>query len=115
MRELYNRAMKYTSKKIGFFQATGLLVYIFLIAEFFRLAPILFGGTIFVAFVSIILFLLLFVISALISGALILGYPVVLFFEGKKIEAIKTILWSLVWLFILFIIIGIIAILPSIL
>ncbi len=92
--------LKLTPKTIGFLQALGLGAYIALIALAINflsqyapeqdnkiLAPIT--------------FLLAFVISALISSALILGYPVILFFDGKKSEAIKIVVWSAIWLVIL--------------
>ncbi len=50
---------------------------------------------------SIVLFLLAFVISALICGSLILGYPLLLFSSGQHNEAMKIVLWSLLWLVVL--------------
>jgi hypothetical protein len=97
--------MKYSPKKLGLFQAVGLLLYISLFAVAVQLiqywsklrpAP----G------VSIIIFLLVFIISATICGTLALGYPAMLFFEGKKIEAVKSIVWTVVWLAIIAMVIG---------
>jgi hypothetical protein len=47
---------------------------------------------------SMILFLMLFVISALISSSIILGYPLVLFSEGRRGEAMLIVIWSLIFL-----------------
>lgn len=44
--------------------------------------------------------LLLFVLSASIVSALILGKPILLYLENKKAEGIKMFLYSVVWLFV---------------
>lgn len=51
-----------------------------------------------------ITFLLLFVISALISGLLILGKPILLFLDGSKNEAVTLLLSTLGFLIAFFII-----------
>ncbi len=98
--------MKYSSRAIGLFQAAGLTLYVSLFAscayfigqwaevQGIKPAPV----------VAMIIFLLAFVISAAISGSIMFGYPAFLFFGNKKDEAIKIILWSLVWLVAIFII-----------
>ncbi len=50
---------------------------------------------------SIIFFLLAFIISALICGSIVFVYPVSLFFENKKSESIKVVMWTAVWLILL--------------
>ena len=45
--------------------------------------------------------LLLFVLSALITGLLILGGPVYFYFEGKKKEAISLLLYTAAFFFII--------------
>ena len=47
---------------------------------------------------GISLFLLAFVISAVISGSLVLAYPAVLFFDGRRREALRVVFWSAAWL-----------------
>jgi hypothetical protein len=44
--------------------------------------------------------LLLFVVSATIVGALVLGRPVLLYMDGKKSEALKMFAYILGWLFL---------------
>ncbi|HTW96676.1 MAG TPA: hypothetical protein VMD74_03425, partial [Candidatus Methylomirabilis sp.] len=48
-----------------------------------------------------ITFLLLFVLSAAITGSLALGRPILLFLENRKVEAIKMFLYTIGWLFII--------------
>ena len=51
-------------------------------------------------FLGPVAFLLLFVLSAAITGALILGRPVVLYLENRKLEAVKLFLYTVGWLFV---------------
>jgi hypothetical protein len=46
-------------------------------------------------------FLLIFVFSAAISGALVLGKPILLYLENKKREAVELFVITLGWIFIL--------------
>lgn len=89
--------MKYSPTTIGFLQAAGLFIYISLFANL-----AMFFGNHFPAphdpVLQITVFLLAFVISALICGSLVLGYPIVVFFHGEKKEAPKTVAMSIVWL-----------------
>ncbi len=48
-----------------------------------------------------VVFLMLFVFSALLTGGLILGKPLLLYFEGFKKEGIKLLIYTGVSLFIL--------------
>jgi len=48
-----------------------------------------------------VVFLMLFVFSALLTGGLILGKPLLLYFEGLKKEGIKLLVYTGVSLFIL--------------
>lgn len=45
-----------------------------------------------------VMFLTTFVLSAAITGGLVLGKPVMLFLENKKSEAIKLFIYTLCWL-----------------
>lgn len=47
-----------------------------------------------------IAFLLLFVTSAAITGFLVLGQPIMLYFENQKREAVKLFVYTVAWLFI---------------
>jgi len=46
------------------------------------------------------IFLTLFVVSAAITGALVLGKPILLYLDKKRSEAIKLFIMSLAWLLI---------------
>lgn len=92
--------------KLGFLLALGESVYVLIVAlimfnaqKFFDSTPEIFGMA---------AFLLLFVVSAGVSGALILGKPVLLYMEGKKSEAVKLFFTTLGWLFIFLVILLII-------
>ena len=52
-------------------------------------------------FWSPVLFLMLFVLSAAVTGALVLGRPILLYWDGAKKEALTFFGYTLGWLFIL--------------
>ena len=83
---------KLSPQSIGFLQACGLTLYILFIATVMNFI----SGKDFLpdTFLAPAIFLMLFVISALISASLVFGYPVVLFFNGRKEAAIKIVLWT---------------------
>jgi len=56
-------------------------------------------------FLGPVAFLLLFVLSAAITGALILGRPVMLFLGGQKKEAVKLFIFSVGWLLAIIIVV----------
>ncbi len=78
---------------LAFLQATGLLVYITLVSLFMINANKIFGpiGN----FLGPMAFLLLFVVSAMISGFLVLGRAGFLFWEKKYKEAFALVGWTL--------------------
>jgi len=92
--------MKLSPKLTGLIQAVCISAYVFLFAtaaqNFIEWAktnsiephPIL----------GAMLFLLAFIVSALISGSIVLAYPIWLFFTERKTDAFKTVLWSAIWL-----------------
>jgi len=86
----------------GLASALGEAVYVILVALFMRNANHYFGinPTIF----AMAAFLMIFVLSAAVSGALILGKPILMYLEGKKKEAIKLFAITLGWMLILLII-----------
>jgi len=47
-----------------------------------------------------IAFLMLFVVSALITGALLLGKPLMMYLDGKKKEAVKLFGFNVLWIVI---------------
>ncbi len=48
-------------------------------------------------------FLLLFVLSAAITGSLVLGKPILMHLENRKAEAVKLFFYTIVWLFVIII------------
>ena len=84
-------------KLIGFLQALGVLLYCGLIGllirygeELFGNAPNLFGA---------MLFLVLFVTSALICGSIVFMYPISLYLDKKDIKsAIRVVIYTAGWL-----------------
>ncbi len=94
-----------TSKKIiiqALIQSTLATLYIVLVATFFYFANTIFGKE--DTFVTPIAFLLLFVLSAAITGSLVLGRPILMYWDNQKKEAIKLFGLTLMWLFIYMII-----------
>ena len=66
----------------------GTVLYIAFVALIMRQVPILFGEME-STFLGPIAFLLLFVISATVTGSLVLGKPIMLYIDGHKKEAVK--------------------------
>ncbi len=66
----------------------GVVAYVFLIASFFRLMEKFLSNKPDIFFAPVTMLLLL-VTSAAITGYLIVGKPIMLFIEGKKVEAVN--------------------------
>jgi len=102
--ECYNKqAMAFWKKKkfslgfVAFLQATGLVLYCSLVGLLFWQGNNLFGPPF--TFIGPAMFLVLFVVSAMISALIVLGYPFVLFWEKKKTsEALKLVICTAAWL-----------------
>ena len=71
----------------------GVLVYVSLVALFFRNAERIFGNKP-DNFLAPVIMLTLFVLSALITGSLVLGKPIMLYFDGQKKESIKLLVYT---------------------
>ena len=101
--------MQKKSIRTAFFLALGEVGYILLVALFFRTMEKYFSGQPDPpAPFGIVILLMLFVISATVSGALILGKPLLMYLEGKKRESIELFSFTLSWLvFFLMIFIGV--------
>lgn len=80
---------------LGFLQATGLFIYITLIAQVLINANKIFAPV--GSFLGPMAFLLLFVVSAIISGFLVLARAGFLFWEKRYTEAFTLVGWTLVW------------------
>jgi len=79
--------------------ALGVAVYVTGVAFILRNGEAIFGKM--NNFLGPAAFLLLFVLSAAVVGALIVGRPALLYFEGRKAEAVKMFGWTIVWLLLL--------------
>lgn len=92
--------MKSAYQKIAFLQASGIVLYVsafvFLINAVQGWMPMR------NPIVGPIVLLLAFVISALVCGLLMFGYPCILFFGGNVAESIRIVLASVVWLLAFF-------------
>lgn len=82
----------------AFLYALGEGIYISLVALLMFGIQKWFGAKPDPAIIAPIFLLLLFVISAAISGALILGKPVMLYLDGQKKDAITLFGYTLAWL-----------------
>ncbi|MFH0874283.1 MAG: hypothetical protein V1846_05615 [Candidatus Komeilibacteria bacterium] len=85
----------------GFLQALGLTVYVALFASIINLLEASKWQPKFAPGFSIMFFLLAFIFSAVVCGALMLGYPITLFSAGKRREAFIVIAWSAGWLVVM--------------
>lgn len=103
--------MKQNPKIIALAQAVGLSGYVTLVVFFLQNAKNLLNPSSVGETLVGMVMLLLFVISALISAAIMLGYPAILFFKGKRKTALKIILTSIGWLILIFALIIAIALL----
>lgn len=96
MKNLFKKK-KWSLGFIAFLQALGLVIYCILVGLLFWQGETWFGPPFF--FLGPTMFLVLFVASALISALLILGYPIILFWEKKQTtEALKLVIYSTAWL-----------------
>lgn len=93
--------------KIATLNSLGVLVYIFLVSLFMNNGSKLFGQ-VDNELIAPIIFLLLFIFSALLTGFLILGKPIMLYIDGQKKEGIKLLFYTGVCLFVLLIIFSVI-------
>jgi hypothetical protein len=83
----------------GFIQAFGVTLYCLLVSLFFWKGNEVFGK--FQNYLGPAIFLILFIVSALICVALVFYRPYKLFFgEGKKKEAVNLVIATTVWLFL---------------
>lgn len=87
---------KLPKSMIGFLQALGLAFYCGLVGLFMLRAETWFGPM--TAPFGMLLFLLLFIVSAIISASIVLGYPAWLFYKKKVNMAIDIGIWTVFWL-----------------
>ncbi|MFA5644556.1 MAG: hypothetical protein WC928_03465 [Patescibacteria group bacterium] len=77
--------------KRGLLNALGVLAYIFLLSIFMNQANTWFGKQDH-DIITPVAVLLLFLFSALVTGGLVLGQPIILYLDGQKKESLK-LLW----------------------
>lgn len=94
--------MKDICKK-SFVNSLGVAGYILLVALFMNNAEKVFGKTDTV--ITGVAFLLLFTLSALVVGGLLVGKPIFLYIDGKKKDAALYIAASAGWLLLFFLIV----------
>ena len=82
----------------SFLCALGVLIYVSTIAILGFNSQAIFGGE--SSFLIPIMMLLLFVVSATITGGLVLGKPIILYWDGLKKEAFVFFFSTLAWLVI---------------
>lgn len=94
--------------KYAFLHAVATVVYVALVALIITNSNTLFGKT--PSILTAMVFLLVFVVSATITGSLVLGRPALWYFNGNKNEAIKLALYTVAFIcLITFIVIIILA------
>jgi hypothetical protein len=92
--------------KLAALNSLGVLVYVFLVSLFMNNAEKVFGK-VDNKFFAPVIFLLLFILSALTTGFLILGKPLMLYLDGAKKEAVKLLFYTGSSIFIILIILGV--------
>lgn len=88
---------------LSLFNAIGVTVYIFLVSLVMQNAEKIFGKM--ENYLGPIAFLLLFVLSAAVTGFLIIGRPIIFYIDGKKIEAVSLFLYTIGFLFVIMILV----------
>lgn len=94
--------MKDICKK-SFVNSFAVALYILLVALFMNNAEKIFGKKDTV--ITGVAFLLLFSLSALVVGGLLAGKPIMMYIDGKKKDAVYTIMASAGWLLLFFLIV----------
>jgi len=79
-----------------FLSALGVVIYVVLVALLMMNGDAIFGTA--QTVVAPIAVLLLFVLSAAVVGALILGKPLMMYLDGEKKDAVKMFIRTVLWL-----------------
>lgn len=93
--------MKNQVIKYAVLNALGTAAYIALVASFLFYAPTLFGGDGKDVVLIPMAMISLFVLSASITGSLVLGRPIIWFLDGKKKEAVSLLIATIGCLFVI--------------
>ena len=83
--------------------ALGTAIYVALVVQVMTNAEKVFGNM--KPFLGPVAFLLMFVLSAAVTSSLVFGRPVMMYLDGKKREAIKQLGLTLLWLFIILVLV----------
>jgi hypothetical protein len=89
--------------KLSFFQALGVVAYISLVATIMQNGNKFFGPK--DTFLTPVMVLLLFVISASITAGLTLGRSILWYLDGQKKEAVSLFFYVVGWLFVFMVIV----------
>jgi len=98
--------MKQSKYYISFLSASGVFIYVASVAWFLFNGEAIFGEG--ESFIIPLFMMLLFVISAAVTGLLVLGKPIHMYLSGSKKEAFTVLFATLGWL-VLFLIIIVLA------
>lgn len=93
--------MKSAILKYAGLHALGTALYVVLVASFLSYTPVIFGAEKEDTFLIPIAMLLLLVLSASITGSLVLGRPILWYLDGKKKDAVSLLVATLGFLFLL--------------
>jgi hypothetical protein len=86
--------------------ALGVLVYVLVLGWFFSHAQQIFG-TQQVGFVGAALMLIIFVVSACITGGLVLGLPIMMYLDGQRRQAVNLLAYTVLTLAVIAVLLGI--------
>ncbi len=92
--------------KCGLMNAVGVFIYTSCVVFVMTNIEKVISGT--PGVLGAVMMLLLFVLSATVVGALVLGKPILLYFENKKQEALSLFLATTGWLFIIILVVFVI-------
>ena len=92
---MYNMGKMNKIIKASFINSLLTLIYITIIATIIRNGNAIFGEM--DNWLSPIAFLLMFTLSALVVGVLILGKPIMFYLDGKKQEAVSLLVYTIAW------------------
>lgn len=84
---------------LSLLNSLGVLIYVLIVAEILNNGQMIFGNKM-PGVLGPVAFLLLFVFSAAVVGALVLGRPLILYLDGAKSDALKIFFYMLGWMFL---------------
>lgn len=83
----------------SFLHSLGVLVYVSIVATLMSWGNQWFGQD--DKFLTPVAVLMLFVLSATITGSLVLAKPILLYLDGQKSDSFKFLFWTLGWMLLL--------------